>query len=92
MKLQDICSSIEQTKSPTGPVLWFGLHHWLSNPSESLSIDTSWYSGRTKLLVQRALHAQARIGWDKAFRGYLNLTWGLLEAPHEVPTPYNKNP
>jgi hypothetical protein len=28
----------------------------------------------------------------KAFRGYLSLTWGILEAPHEVPTPYNKTP
>ena len=90
--LQDIRSSIEQTKSPAGPVLWSGLQHWLSNPSEPLSIDTSRYSGRTKLLVQQALHEQARIGWDKAFRGYLSLTWGLLENPHEVPTPHNKNP
>ena len=55
-------------------------------------IYTSRYSGRTKLLVQQALHEQASIGWDKAFRGYLSLTWGLLENPHEVPTPYNKNP
>jgi hypothetical protein len=29
---------------------------------------------------------------DKAFRGYLSLTWGLLEAPHEVDNPYNKTP
>jgi hypothetical protein len=57
-----------------------------------LSIDTSRYSGRTKLLVQQALHEQEHIGWDKAFRGYLSLTWGLLEAPHEVPNPYNKTP
>jgi hypothetical protein len=43
-------------------------------------------------LVQQALHEQDRIGWDKAFRGYLSLTWGLLETPHDVPNPYNKNP
>jgi hypothetical protein len=43
-------------------------------------------------LVQQALHKQASIGWDKAFRGYLSLMWDLLEAPHEVPTPYNKTP
>jgi hypothetical protein len=92
MELQDIRSSIEQTKSPADPVLWSGLQHWLSNPSIPLSMDTSRYSGRTKLLVQQALHEQAHIGWDKAFRGYLSLTWGLLEAPHEIPTPYNKNP
>jgi hypothetical protein len=24
-------------------------------------------------------------------RLYLSLTWGLLENPHEVPTPYSKN-
>jgi hypothetical protein len=92
LELQDIHSSIEQTKSPAGPVLWFGLQHWLSNPSKPLSIDTSRYSGGTKLLVQQALHEQERIGWDKAFRGYLSLTWGLLESPHEVPARYNKNP
>jgi hypothetical protein len=67
MELQDIRSSIEQTKSPADPVLWSGLQHWLSNPSIPLSMDTSRYSGRTKLLVQQALHEQARIGWDKAF-------------------------
>jgi hypothetical protein len=38
------------------------------------------------------LREQERIGWDKAFRGYLSLTWGLLENPHNVPNPYNKNP
>ena len=32
------------------------------------------------------------IGWDKAYRGYLSLTCGLLETPHDVPNPYNKNP
>ena len=32
------------------------------------------------------------IGWDKAFRGYLSLTWGLLENPYNIPNPYNKNP
>ena len=57
-----------------------------------LSIDTSRYSDRTQLLVQQALDEQERIGWDKAFRGYLSLTWGLLEAPHEVSNPYNKTP
>jgi hypothetical protein len=92
LALQDIRGSIEQMKSPAGPVLWTGLKHWLSNPSEPLSIDTSRYSGRAKLLVQQVLHKQERIGWDKAFRGYLNLTWGLLLAPHEVPTPHNKTP
>jgi hypothetical protein len=92
LELQDICGSISETKSPAGPVLWEGLKHWLSKPSEKLSIGTSWYSRRTKLLVQQALHEQERIGWDKAFRGYLSLTWGLLEAPHDVPNPYNKTP
>jgi len=92
LELQDIRSSIEQTKPPVGPLLWAGLAHWLNHPNDSLSIDTSRYSGRTKLLVQQALHEQARIGWDKAFRSYLSLTWGLLENRHEVPTPYNKNP
>ena len=92
LELQDIRGSISETKSPAGPVLWEGLKHWLSNPSEPLSIDTSRYSGRTKLLVQQALYEQERIGWDKAFRGYLSLMWGLLEAPHEVPNPYNKTP
>jgi hypothetical protein len=57
-----------------------------------MPIDTSRYSGRTKLLVQQALHEQERIGWDQAFHGYLSLTLSLLEAPHEVPTPYNKTP
>ena len=60
--------------------------------SAPLSIDTSRYSGRTKLLVQQVLHEQERIGRDKVFRGYLRLTWGLLEAPHEVPTTYKKTP
>jgi len=92
LELQDIRSSIEQRKSLAGPVLWTGLVHWLNQPNEPLSIDTSRYSGRTQLLVQQALHEQARIGSDKAFRGYLSLTWGLLENPHEVPTPYNKDP
>jgi hypothetical protein len=90
--LQDIRGSISETKSPAGPVLWSCLQHWLSNPSEPLSIDTSRYSGRTKLLAQQALHEQERIGREKAFRGYLSLTWGLHEAPHEVPNPYNKTP
>jgi hypothetical protein len=53
---------------------------------------TSRYSRRTQLLVQQALDEQERIGWDKAFRGYLSLTWGLLETPHEVPNPYDKTP
>jgi hypothetical protein len=92
LELQDIRGSLSETKPPAGPVLWEGLKHWLSNPSEPLSIDTSRYSGRTKLLVQQALHEQERIGWDNTFRGYLSLTWGLLEAPHEVPNPYNKTP
>jgi hypothetical protein len=54
--------------------------------------STSQYSGDTQLLVQQALCEQEHIGWDKAFRGYLSLTWGLLENPHNVPNPYNKNP
>jgi hypothetical protein len=29
---------------------------------------------------------------DFAFLLLGDPTWGLLEAPHEVPTPYNKNP
>jgi hypothetical protein len=67
--------------------------HWLNHPNEPLSIiDTSRYSGDTQLLVQQALREQERIGWDKAFRGYLSLTWGLLEKTHDVPNPYNKNP
>ena len=62
-------------------------------PLWALSIDTSRYSERTKLLVQQALDEQERIGWAKAFRGSLSLTWGLLEAPHkEVDNPYNKTP
>jgi hypothetical protein len=71
---------------------WAGLAHCLNHPNETLLIDTSRYSGNTLLLVQQALHEQDRIGWDKAFRGYLSLTWGLLENPHDVPNPYNKNP
>jgi hypothetical protein len=67
-------------------------NHQLSNPSEPLSIDTSRYPGRTKLLVQQALHEQERIDWDKTFRRYLSLTKGLFEAPHEVTNPYNKTP
>ena len=55
LELQDIRSSIEQTKSPAGPVLWEGLAHWLSQPNEPLSIAISRYSGHTKLLVQQAL-------------------------------------
>jgi hypothetical protein len=81
-------AEISETKSPAGPVLWQGLEHWLHHPSEPLSIDTSRYSGRTKLLVQQALDEQERIG----FRRYLSLTSGLFEAPHEVPNPYNKTP
>jgi hypothetical protein len=92
LELQHIRSSIEQTKSPAGLVLWEGLKHWLSSPSEPLSIDASRYSGCTKLLVQQALHEQAHIGWDKAFHGYLSLTWGLLKKNHDVPNLYNKNP
>ena len=38
------------------------------------------------------LDEQERIGWDEDFRGYFSLTWGLLEAPHEVPNPYSKTP
>jgi hypothetical protein len=92
LALQDIRSSIKQTTSPAGLVLWTGLAHWLNHLNEPLSIDTSRYTGDTQLLVQLALHEQERIGWDKAFRGYLSLTWGLLENPHDVPNPYNKNP
>jgi hypothetical protein len=94
LALQDIRGSISETRSPAGPIVWEGLTHWLSNPSAPLSIDTSRYSGRTKLLVQQALHEQEDIRWDKAFRGHLSVTWGLLEAPHEVPmhNPYNKTP
>ena len=62
------------------------------NPSEPLAIDTSRYSGRTKLLVQQALDEQERIVLVKPFRGYLSLRWGLLEVPHEVSNPYNKTP
>jgi hypothetical protein len=64
----------------------------LNHPNEPLSIDTSRYSGNTQLLVQQALHEQERIGWDKAFRGYLSLRWGLLGKTHDVPNPCNKNP
>jgi hypothetical protein len=74
LALQEIRSSIEQTTSPAGPVLWAGLAHWLNHPNEPLSIGTSRYSGTTQLLVQQALHEQERIGWDKLFRGYLSLT------------------
>ena len=92
LALQDIRSSIEQTTSPVGPVLWAGLAHWLNHLNEPLSIDTSQYSGNTQLLVQQARHEQERISWDKAFRGYLSLTWGLLGKTHDVPNSYNKNP
>jgi hypothetical protein len=92
LALQDIRSSIEQTTSPAGPVLWAGHAHWLNHPNEPLSIDTSRYSGNTQLMVQQALHEQERIGWDTAFRGYLSITWGLLKKNHDVPNPYNKNP
>jgi hypothetical protein len=61
LELQDIRSSIEQTTSPAGPVLWAGLAHWLNHPNEPLSIDTSRYSGDTLLLVQQVLHEQDRI-------------------------------
>jgi hypothetical protein len=44
------------------------------------------------LLVQQALEEQIYIGWDKSFRGYLSLTWGLLEVQNEVANPYNKTP
>ena len=40
LALQDIRTSIEQTTSPAGPVLWAGLAHWLNHPNEPLSIDT----------------------------------------------------
>jgi hypothetical protein len=60
-----IRSSIEQTTSPAGPVLWEGLAHWLNHPNEPLSIDTSRYSGDTQLLVQQALREQERIGWGE---------------------------
>ena len=46
--------------------------------------------GRTRLLVQQALDEQDHIGWDKAFCGYLGLTWVLLEAPHEIAKSYKK--
>ena len=62
----------------------------MNHPSEPLSIDVSRCSGRTKLLVKQALDEQERIGWDKAFRGYLSLTWGLFKAPHEDTNPYSK--
>jgi hypothetical protein len=39
-----------------------------------------------------SLDEQERISWAKAFRGYLSLTWCLLEAPHEVSNPYDKTP
>jgi len=45
----------------------------------------SRYSGRTQLLVQQALHEQERIGWDKAFRGYSNLTWVYNKTPQPDP-------
>jgi hypothetical protein len=35
------------------------------------------------------LHEQKRIGWDKAFRGYLR---PHAKALHKVPNPYNKTP
>jgi hypothetical protein len=62
LALQDIRGTISEARSPAGPILWEGLTHWLSNSSEPLSIKTSRYSGRTKLLVQQALHEQERIG------------------------------
>ena len=56
MALRDIRGPIsEERKEPAAPILWQGLTHWLHHPSEPLSIDTSRYSGRTKLLVQQAL-------------------------------------
>jgi hypothetical protein len=87
LELQDIRSSIEQTTSPAGPVLWAGLAHWRNHANGPLSIDTSRYSGDTQALCK-----QEHTGWAKAFRGYLSLTWGLLENSHNVPNPYNKNP
>ena len=90
--LKDIRGTIAETRSPAGSLLWQGLKHWLSNTYEPLSIDTSRYSARTQFLVQQAPDEQERIGWDKAFRGSLSITWGLLEAPHEVDNPYNKTP
>ena len=92
MALKEIRGTIAETRSSAGPILWHGLKHWLSNTSEPLSIDTSRYSGRTQFLVQQAPAEQERIGWDKAFRGYVSIAWGLLEAPHEVDSPYNKTP
>jgi hypothetical protein len=79
--LNDIRGTIAETRPPASPFLWQGFNHLLSNTSEPLSIDNSRYSGRTQLLVQQALDGQERIGWDKAFRGYLSLTWG-----HSNPT------
>ena len=91
LTLRDIRSPISETKSLAGPILSQGLTHWLHQPSEPMPIDTSRYSGRTKLLVQQALDEEERIGWAKAFRGYLSITWCLLEAPHKVSNPYKKS-
>jgi hypothetical protein len=96
--LKDVCGTIFETESQSGLILpRQGLTHWLSNPSEPLSIDTtSRYSGCTKLLVQQAVDEQERIDWSKAFHGYLldSHVCGLLEAPHEVSSnpSYNKTP
>lgn len=77
-------SHFPDTRYPAGP-----LTHWLSNTFEPMSLDVSRYSGFTRLLVKQALDdEQDRIGWDKVFRGFLGLTWGLLEAPHEIANPY----
>ena len=60
---------------------------------QSLScMETTIANQDNSTMYTQALREQERIGWDKAFRGYLSLTWGLLENPHNVPNPYNKNP
>ena len=84
LALKDIRGTIAETQSPAGPLLWQGLKYWLPTPLSPCPLIPPGTQGRTQLLVQQAIDEQERVGWDKAFRGYLNITWGLLEAPHEV--------
>ena len=62
-------------------------HLWLVVATPGTQDAQSCWSSKS------APRTGTHFGWDKAFRGYRSLTWwGLLENPHEVPTPYNKNP
>jgi hypothetical protein len=71
----DICNSDHH---PCRYLITAGLKHWYGSTGGAFQPDVSSYPPHMNDVIQQALHSQARIGWDKATKGFLSKHWYTL--------------